>query len=418
MTILEAKRAQGFLDNEVLVGNSTDSFKIIGNSVARGVALALGLSLHEAWMQDGPRNVDISTPPVAVVRVDKEKFEGRRILEPSRRRRSQHVIPVINEGLEVQGSATSNTVSDDESSDAESYTTAPDQPIRNEVNSRSCDGFLGLSSQSLPAELRDFLGLSHQSLSASTASTGGSSSSSSRDAARIREIRASSESSIDDSPLSEPVFDNFIGYIATREKNQPPARGQSTAGLKRSFDMVEPATPESHKVPRQSIYESRLASSYRVVSPSRNGTDKRIDASVLADRLADLVSQSCGHLVRPIPDSESESEEDIKFIPAATYNFSAARSNHIRHRLSEQGTKATSKSKVVISLLSDDEDDTFSSSSVPAQQRKDTASNKPVPRATYPPYVPVDNSSLNVYAQTNQYMKFDVNRRHGPKSTW
>ncbi|KAI0425590.1 S-adenosyl-L-methionine-dependent methyltransferase [Xylaria sp. FL1042] len=49
MTILEARRAQGFLDDEVIVGTRADQYKIIGNSVSRHVALVLGLAIREAW---------------------------------------------------------------------------------------------------------------------------------------------------------------------------------------------------------------------------------------------------------------------------------------------------------------------------------------------------------------------------------
>ncbi|KAI1421452.1 S-adenosyl-L-methionine-dependent methyltransferase [Xylaria sp. FL1777] len=50
MTILEARRAQGFPDHEVIVGTRADQYKIIGNSVSRHVALVLGLAVREAWL--------------------------------------------------------------------------------------------------------------------------------------------------------------------------------------------------------------------------------------------------------------------------------------------------------------------------------------------------------------------------------
>ena len=50
ITILEARRAQGFPDHEVILGSIADQWKIIGNSVARPVALALGMSLRESWL--------------------------------------------------------------------------------------------------------------------------------------------------------------------------------------------------------------------------------------------------------------------------------------------------------------------------------------------------------------------------------
>ncbi|KAI1274827.1 S-adenosyl-L-methionine-dependent methyltransferase [Xylaria sp. FL0933] len=49
ITIMEARRAQGFLDHEVIVGTPEDQYKVIGNSVSRHVALVLGLAIREAW---------------------------------------------------------------------------------------------------------------------------------------------------------------------------------------------------------------------------------------------------------------------------------------------------------------------------------------------------------------------------------
>lgn len=50
ITILEVRRAQGFLDHEVLVGTPAAQYELVGNSVARPIALALGLQFREAWL--------------------------------------------------------------------------------------------------------------------------------------------------------------------------------------------------------------------------------------------------------------------------------------------------------------------------------------------------------------------------------
>ena len=50
LTIMEARRAQGFPDREVIVGAPSMQWKIVGNSVARPVAVALGVSLRKAWL--------------------------------------------------------------------------------------------------------------------------------------------------------------------------------------------------------------------------------------------------------------------------------------------------------------------------------------------------------------------------------
>ncbi|KAI0023388.1 S-adenosyl-L-methionine-dependent methyltransferase [Xylariomycetidae sp. FL0641] len=60
ISILEARRAQGFLDHEIIVGSVLNQWRIIGNSVARQVALALGLVLREAWY-DSLQDVDPTT---------------------------------------------------------------------------------------------------------------------------------------------------------------------------------------------------------------------------------------------------------------------------------------------------------------------------------------------------------------------
>jgi DNA (cytosine-5)-methyltransferase 1 len=59
MTIQEARRAQGILDDEVILGTLDDKWKIIGNGVDRHAALALGMSLREAWLSN-PANISFN----------------------------------------------------------------------------------------------------------------------------------------------------------------------------------------------------------------------------------------------------------------------------------------------------------------------------------------------------------------------
>lgn len=63
LTIMELRRAQGFRDEDVIVGTPGQQVVIIGNSVDRNVSLALGLSLKESWAnsnQRGPNSPDPS----------------------------------------------------------------------------------------------------------------------------------------------------------------------------------------------------------------------------------------------------------------------------------------------------------------------------------------------------------------------
>ena len=46
---METRRAQGFLDHEVIVGYPSQQLKIVGNSVDRKVAFAMGLVMKESW---------------------------------------------------------------------------------------------------------------------------------------------------------------------------------------------------------------------------------------------------------------------------------------------------------------------------------------------------------------------------------
>lgn len=70
-SVMESRRAQGFQDDEVILGTPKDQWQTIGNSVARGVSLALGLSIREAWLGslvDGDEQIplsrgDTSEPP-------------------------------------------------------------------------------------------------------------------------------------------------------------------------------------------------------------------------------------------------------------------------------------------------------------------------------------------------------------------
>lgn len=57
-TIMEGKRAQGFLDEDVLTGTRREQHRIVGNSVARTVALAEGLSYRAIWLKNPPDEDD------------------------------------------------------------------------------------------------------------------------------------------------------------------------------------------------------------------------------------------------------------------------------------------------------------------------------------------------------------------------
>lgn len=67
LTVMEARRAQGFRDEEVLLGIPSDQYQIVGNSVAREVAVGLGAVFCEAWMQSLADEHHTSTAAVSSV---------------------------------------------------------------------------------------------------------------------------------------------------------------------------------------------------------------------------------------------------------------------------------------------------------------------------------------------------------------
>ncbi|GAB7360872.1 hypothetical protein MBLNU230_g0858t1 [Neophaeotheca triangularis] len=69
-TVLELRRAQGFLNHEVIVGTPAQQVIIVGNSVDRRVAFALGQSLRESWLKSA--HVVRPSPQAAVSEVDSE----------------------------------------------------------------------------------------------------------------------------------------------------------------------------------------------------------------------------------------------------------------------------------------------------------------------------------------------------------
>ena len=74
LTIMEVRRAQGFPDHEVLVGLPSEQWKIIGNSVDRSVALALGLSLRTAWLANAAKETVSASHEYTTIRAMDEPF--------------------------------------------------------------------------------------------------------------------------------------------------------------------------------------------------------------------------------------------------------------------------------------------------------------------------------------------------------
>lgn len=76
LTTMEAKRAQGFMDSDVLIGKPARMYRIIGNSVCRQVAFALGVKLAEA-VKKGPIGNGIGVPNTEGVTAEMKEVKGK-----------------------------------------------------------------------------------------------------------------------------------------------------------------------------------------------------------------------------------------------------------------------------------------------------------------------------------------------------
>jgi DNA (cytosine-5)-methyltransferase 1 len=60
--VQEARRAQGWPDEEVLIGPPSKQLHIVGNSVDRRVSLALGRCLYTSWTTSAVRGGEKVVP--------------------------------------------------------------------------------------------------------------------------------------------------------------------------------------------------------------------------------------------------------------------------------------------------------------------------------------------------------------------
>jgi DNA (cytosine-5)-methyltransferase 1 len=74
ITIMEARRTQGYLDHEPIIGSLTAQYRIVGNGVDRQVAFALGRAIRQAVVANIQRGTDSSTSKAPIL-VDVEKDE-------------------------------------------------------------------------------------------------------------------------------------------------------------------------------------------------------------------------------------------------------------------------------------------------------------------------------------------------------
>jgi DNA (cytosine-5)-methyltransferase 1 len=75
ITLLEARRTQGYLDNEPIIGILSDQYRIVGNAVDRQVAFALGLAIRQAVIRNVRESLTAhkATEPMQELLVDVEE---------------------------------------------------------------------------------------------------------------------------------------------------------------------------------------------------------------------------------------------------------------------------------------------------------------------------------------------------------
>jgi DNA (cytosine-5)-methyltransferase 1 len=94
LTVMEVRRAQSFPDEEVITGTPKMQWKIVGNSVARTVSLALGLSLREAWLKSSTDNEDDEN--ITILPKLQHRFTAARPLSDERRPETGRTLSLLD----------------------------------------------------------------------------------------------------------------------------------------------------------------------------------------------------------------------------------------------------------------------------------------------------------------------------------
>ena len=404
LSTMEARRAQGFPDDEVLLGTPGEGWKLMGNSVARTVALALGLSLREAWLKNDLETESLPTKVVAALPArNKQTRSGIKVVIPVATRSSKNGVDT------VQGAASEAplAVRDELAPDSPVKTTrrpvAPNKARRSRPapDSESARG----NESKGPVSQR----------SPSNNSRGGI------------EISDSAEVSTDEISLGEKPSHRFLGTVDLKtpsSRDEPVlangSRGPSSRHLKqlprkRPHGMmqqsVENAVERTRKVPRV-IIPSRSSSSGPTSGPPHHqfSNAQPLNPSALAKKLNDVRRDQIRRERNSFV-SDEEEDSDVKLLPHKALAVQAPpltgkvrpdTSKTARSGNSNTGSNKKPDSQVVISLLSDDEDDDLMAVAAPSEE-----STLPFPRR----YVPMDNSNLAAYAQTNRFMTHGKDRK-------
>lgn len=405
LTTMEARRAQSFPDDEVLLGTPANGWKLMGNSVARSVALALGLSLREAWLKNDPDWDDELSPAESSTLLS--------VLSQRRRSGIEAIVPIKSRAeVELVGAlakqihpAVESNLTAKNLVNTNRQTVAPNKARRSKF----------------PPYLEPSVG---EDSALSTISFGGPVSSNTD--RRSREISDSVEDSADGESLTEETFHCFLGSLelstpSSRVELTLPESGEDfhssqgkSLSRKRPRGMLEKpddmASLRTRKVPRVEI-PSSSSSSGPASRPAYQQEPKTqlLNASKLAKKLSDVKRNQIRRKPEQFGHNDGE-DSDLDLVPAPS---SAVKSSSLVNSVKPRAYQTASngnlkpslrekyKEQIVISLLTDDEEDDLGAAAGPSEQPS-------LPSASR--YVPVDNSNLLAYAQTNRFMNRGKNR--------
>ncbi|KAK5115512.1 hypothetical protein LTR62_001171 [Meristemomyces frigidus] len=144
MTVMEFRRAQGFPDDEVLVGAPTQQLKIIGNSVNRAVSTALGIALRHAWTST------LARQDARQIGTDIQASSGNAKQDSASALTSS--FKVAEHGKDINSNVTAEFDHDIKNNEAEDGLTAPAQQIARKDNVLEAPS--PSASQSYPEQLQ------------------------------------------------------------------------------------------------------------------------------------------------------------------------------------------------------------------------------------------------------------------------
>ena len=364
ITVMEARRAQGFPDEEVLVGSPPEKWKVIGNSVPRTVSLALGLSLREAWLTSCPDEGNKTFPTTAkdtLAVTQSRNKTTHRVIHPSQVQQERS-IPDSKEIHDAQLFLESN---------------------------------VGRSLNSLP--LRSTAQPTSESAKAVAAPNTRLDSQETLE--RPQRKRQETRILPSEKSLKRP-------HGSLQSRILPPEKGcktpRLTAPVSQSFARLTDPESGSSSVGRPSIQTGR-----HVDVPSLS---KKLNV-VLNQRIAECFAN--GELERHESDTESKIDSDEEDGDDVSISDSVV-SRKLKRFLPEtaivQGrgsssasSEAKAKDEYLIDLVSSDEDNIS------------TASNRPSRTTILPSkkYNAVDNRKSNSFAQTNRAMDWSGLKKHG-----